>query len=154
MRRDADRWRIRVFFDGECPLCKREIALIRRLDRDRARVDLVDLSRPDFDPAEYFAGRKHIDRAALEARIHGVLPTGEIVEGVDVFVHIYSALGYDWLVKPARWPGVRRVLDLVYLWFARNRLRLTGRAPAICERPEASAQPNAARSDGISRKSG
>jgi alpha-L-fucosidase len=33
-----------VWFDGDCPLCTREIALMRRLDR-RAAIAFVDLSR-------------------------------------------------------------------------------------------------------------
>lgn len=121
-------WRIRVFFDADCPLCSREIEAIRRLDRGRGRVDLVDLSAASFDASAY-----GLEQAAIEARIHGTLPDGGVVEGVDVFVHIYTALGMGWLVAPARWPGLRTLLDLAYLWFARNRLRLTGRAPAVCE---------------------
>jgi predicted DCC family thiol-disulfide oxidoreductase YuxK len=32
-----------VWFDGGCPLCRREIALMRRLDR-RGRIDFVDVA--------------------------------------------------------------------------------------------------------------
>lgn len=124
-------WDFRVFYDGECPLCMREIALMRRLDGDRGRVDFVDLAEPDFDARRY-----GLDQATIEARIHGQLPSGEIVEGVDVFVHMYDAVGIGWLAAPARWPGFRWLLDRLYLWFARNRLRLTGRSPKTCPLPE------------------
>ena len=60
-----------VWFDGGCPLCTREIALMRRLDR-RGRIDFVDVSGPE-------AGCP-IDRAALLERFHarenGVLLSG------------------------------------------------------------------------------
>jgi hypothetical protein len=35
-------------------------------------------------------------------------------------------------MAPTQWPGLRRVADLAYRIFARNRLRWTGRASA-CE---------------------
>ena len=124
-------WDFRVFFDAECPLCAREIQLIRRLDRKNGRVDLIDLSAPDFD-ASIFG----LEQAAIEARIHGQLPSGEIIEGVDVFIHLYRAVGLGWLAAPAGWPGFRTLIDLAYVWFANNRLRLTGRAPKVCALPQ------------------
>jgi len=39
-------------------------------------------------------------------------------------------LGLGILVAPTRLPGVRQLLDVAYRWFARNRLRLTGRCDA------------------------
>ncbi len=132
----APPWRFRVFFDGACPLCAREIALVRRLDGGQGRVDLVDLAADGFDASEY-----GLDRATIEARIHGQLPDGRIVEGVDVFVHLYESLDRGWLAAPARWPGIRWFLDRAYVWFARNRLRLTGRTPQTCPLPASSATP-------------
>ena len=134
----APSWRFRVFFDGECPLCRREIDLVRRLDDGQGRVDLVDLAAPGFDASAF-----GLDQATIEARIHGELPDGTIVEGVDVFVHLYEALDRGWLVRPARWRGLRPLLDRAYLWFARNRLRLTGRAPRTCPMPEVEAEVEA-----------
>ena len=128
-------WEFRVFFDGECPLCRREIDMVRRLDDGRGRVDLVDLAAPDFD-----ASRFGLEQEAIEARIHGALPDGTIVEGVDVFIRLYEAVDRGWLVRPARIGWVRGLLDRVYAWFARNRLRLTGRAPEACP-PTATTEP-------------
>jgi predicted DCC family thiol-disulfide oxidoreductase YuxK len=92
-------------------------------------VSLEDISAPAFDAARY-----GLDPADLEARLHGVLPDGSIVEGVEVLARAYEAVGWGWLVAPARWPGLRWLLDRAYLWFARNRLRLTGREPRYCPR--------------------
>lgn len=140
-------WKIRVFYDAECPLCKREIALLRRIDRGRGRVDFVDLAADDFEATAY-----GLDQQTIEERIHGMLPDGRIIEGVDVFVHIYSALGWGWLAAIARWPGIRGILDLAYLWFARNRLRLTGRTPEVCK-PRAFDRSAAQLDSGTSSKS-
>jgi predicted DCC family thiol-disulfide oxidoreductase YuxK len=56
-----------------------------------------------------------------------VLPDGTLVEGVEVFRRAYAAVGLGWLVAPTRWPLLRPLADAAYRWFARNRLRLTGR---------------------------
>lgn len=128
MESPAEDWRFRVFFDGECPLCRREIELVRRLDDGAGRIDLVDLSLPDFDATAY-----GLEQTMIEERIHGMLPDGTVVEGVDVFIHLYEALDRGWLVRVAHVGFVRAVLDRLYTWFARNRLRLTGRAPKTCD---------------------
>jgi predicted DCC family thiol-disulfide oxidoreductase YuxK len=116
-----------VFFDGECPLCRRETELLRWLDRG-ARLRFTDISEPSFDPASI-----GLDRATLMGRIHGRLPSGEIVEGVEVFRRLYNAVGFRRLVSVSRLPGISHALDTTYTWFARNRLRLTGRcADGVC----------------------
>ncbi|MEM9178038.1 MAG: DCC1-like thiol-disulfide oxidoreductase family protein, partial [Myxococcota bacterium] len=99
--------------------------------------DLIDLAEPDFDASSY-----GLDQATIEARIHGMRPDGTIVEGVEVFVEMYEALDRGWLVRVAKVGFVRAILDRAYTWFARNRLRLTGRAPKTCELPPTS-QPAA-----------
>ena len=129
MDASSEGWQIRVLYDAECPLCAREGRLLERLDAGRGRIELEDIASPAFN-----AGRYGLDPADLEAKLHGVLPDGRIVQGVEVLARAYEAVGLGWLVKPARWPGFRWLLDRAYLWFARNRLRLTGRQPRYCQR--------------------
>ena len=112
---------LEVFFDGACPLCAREMRLIKRFDR-RGRVGVIDIAAPDFDAASY--GKTHED---LMARIHARLADGRFVEGVEVFRAIYAAIGLGFVVWLSRVPGISHVLDVGYRWFAANRLRLTGR---------------------------
>lgn len=125
-------WQIRVLYDGECPLCTREIRFLERCDRGRGRVDFEDIAAPAFDPTVY-----GLDTDALMARIHGVLPDGSVVEGLEVFRRVYAGVGLGWLVAPTRWPILRSVTELAYRVFASNRLRWTGRAPrcesTVCE---------------------
>ena len=116
-----------VLIDGDCPLCRREAAMLRRLDRGRGRLALVDIAAPDFEPGRH--GRTHDE---LMGEIHGVRPDGSLVTGVEVFRHAYDAVGLGWLLAPTGWPGLRRVFDAIYVWFARNRLRLTGRGGTPC----------------------
>lgn len=115
-----------VFYDGECPLCKREIAALRRLDRHQ-QISFTDIAAPSGAARATELGLGH---AQLMARIHGRTADGEIVEGVEVFRKLYAAVGFGPLVAITRLPGVRSALDLAYDVFARNRLRLTGRCSA------------------------
>jgi predicted DCC family thiol-disulfide oxidoreductase YuxK len=120
-------WQIRVLFDGACPLCEREIRMLERLDRGRGCVDFEDISQPAFDPVIY-----GLDAEQVMARIHGVLPDGSVIEGLEVFRRVYAAVGLGWLLAPTRWPLLRGISEAGYRIFAQNRLRWTGRA-ADCE---------------------
>ena len=114
-------WQVQVFFDGECPLCMREIRMLQRMDR-RERIRFTDIAAPDFRAADW-----GIDHDTLMARIHGRLPDGSWIEGVEVFRRLYGAVGLAWLMPVTRLPGISHALEWGYRKFAANRLRLTGR---------------------------
>ncbi len=112
---------LEVFYDGECPLCRREIEMVRRMDR-RARVRFVDIADRRFDPSE--VGRT---KDELMAKIHARLADGSVIDGVETFRRMYEAVGFRRLVALTRLPGITQLLDAAYRWFAKNRLRITGR---------------------------
>ena len=116
-----------VFFDGDCPLCLREINMLRKLDR-KERIEFTDIAAQDFDPSDI-----GLDMQTLMDRIHGRLPNGDLVEGVEVFRHLYAAVGFGPAVALTRLPGLSHGLDLGYRVFAKNRLKWTGRcADGVC----------------------
>ncbi|MSQ09691.1 MAG: DUF393 domain-containing protein [Dehalococcoidia bacterium] len=119
---------IELFYDGDCPLCKREVALLRRMD-PRSRMRFTDIATPGFDAAEV-----GVPWQALLDRIHGRLSDGSVIEGVEVFRRLYGAVGFGPLVAVSRLPGISHLLEVVYRVFAKNRLRLTGRCHnGVCE---------------------
>lgn len=115
-----------LLIDGACPLCRREGAWLRRLDRGRNRLRLADISAAEFDPAAY-----GLTSDAVAARMHAVLPDGAVVTGMEAFRRAYAAVGWGWLLAPTGWPLLRPLCNAGYAWFARNRHRLTGRA-GVC----------------------
>ena len=122
-----NQWHFKLLYDGECPLCQREVRWLQRLNRS-GRLAFEDVSSPGFDPSRYGA-----TRAELLGVIHGVFPDGHIVRKVAVFREAYRAVGYGWLLTPTGWPLLRWVFDKLYALFARYRVpigRLFGRSCA------------------------
>jgi len=104
-----------VWYDGGCPFCQREIALMRRLDR-RGAITFVDVAAPDATCP--------IDRAKLLARFHA--REGDVLlSGAAAFAAMWRAIP---LLRPlglaARHPTVLRLLERLYRAFLRVRPRL------------------------------
>jgi predicted DCC family thiol-disulfide oxidoreductase YuxK len=62
------------------------------------------------------------------ARIQARTADGEWLDGVEVFRQLYGAVGLEPVMGLTRLPGVSHALEAAYDVFAKNRLRLTGRA--------------------------
>lgn len=112
-----------VWFDGACPLCRREIALMRRLDR-RGRIEFVDVAEPGS------AEQCPIDRAMLLARFHA-REDGKLLDGAAAFAAMWRAIP---LLRPlgllARNRAVLAFLERAYLAFLRVRPALQRRLAA------------------------
>lgn len=132
---------VEVFFDGDCPLCTKEIALLRRLDH-KSRIRFSDIAAPGFEACD-----TPWTQAELMDSIRGRLGDGTPIEGVEVFRRLYAAVGFGPLVALTRLPGVSHGLDAAYRLFAKNRLKLTGRCTpegcAVRASPGASTQSRA-----------
>ena len=115
------RYPLTVFFDGVCPICAREIALMKRLDRHR-QLTFCDFSRPDYDAASIGFAPSELGRV-----IHARWADGSVITGVDVFRAMWEAVGLGVLARLSRLSLVEPLVLRAYAWFARNRLQLTGR---------------------------
>lgn len=121
--------KLKVWFDGGCPLCRREIALMRRLDR-KGVIDFVDLDVGGVDCP--------IDRADLLGRFHA-LEDARLVSGAAAFAAMWRAIP---LLRPfglaARSPIMLAGLERLYVAFLRIRPRLQ-RIAGRFEPPQATA---------------
>lgn len=119
------RFPLRVYFDGACPVCAREVEHYRRRDR-AGRLVPIDISAPGFDP-----GSCGLSRAALEYELHAIDRLGTIYRGVDAFRAIWQAYpeapGYRALALLVALPLIRPLARLCYWGFARLRPHLPGR---------------------------
>ncbi|HBV64794.1 MAG TPA: DUF393 domain-containing protein [Rhodopirellula sp.] len=125
MSNQSMEWRGEGFYDGECPLCMREIKMLSWMDR-RHRIRFTDISTDDFSPDQF--GRSIQD---FMDEIQGRLPDGQWIIGVEVFRRLYAAVGLGALVALTRVPGISHGLEAGYRVFAKNRLRLTGRCDTL-----------------------
>ncbi|MBF9149698.1 thiol-disulfide oxidoreductase DCC family protein [Novosphingobium jiangmenense] len=104
-----------VWYDGACPLCSREIATMRQLDRGKA-IAFVDIADP--------ATPCPIDRDAALARFH-VEEDGRILSGAAAFAAMWRAIpALRWLGLLARVRPVELVLERGYRAFLLIRPRL------------------------------
>lgn len=117
--------RLTALYDGDCPLCSREIAWYRRHSPGED-ILWVDLTR-----CEDAALPRGIDRDAALRRFHVVEPDGRPVTGAAAFVRLWSA--YPRLAghaRLARLPGMLPLLELGYRLFLRLRPLLVRALPA------------------------
>lgn len=104
-----------VFFDGSCPLCRREISVYRHLV-PATPIDWVDVSAGD---AATTTGRTC---GELMARFHVRTADGAMLSGAAAFVSLWLLFpGWRWLGKFGALPGMTPVLELVYRVFLRMR---------------------------------
>ena len=117
---------LEVFFDEECPLCRREIDLVRRWD-DKKKLLFVDISSRDFDAVGYTG--KSLDDLMKEIHARIVFlpsesksrPEPNWIIGVEVFREMYSRIGFPIAVGFSRYRIVDTLLQLSYRAFARIR---------------------------------
>ncbi|MEM8643105.1 MAG: DUF393 domain-containing protein [Cyanobacteria bacterium P01_G01_bin.54] len=116
-------WQIKLLYDGECPLCVREVNFLQRRDAGRGRVAFVDIADDGYRPED----NGNIDFATAMGRIHAVLPSGDVVQNVEVFRRVYTVLGMGWVYAATGWPLIGPAVDWLYGLWADYRLRVTGR---------------------------
>lgn len=105
-----------LFFDGGCPLCRREISHYRKIDR-KQQVEWIDIHTSPEALAPY-----GIDWNAAMQRIHLIDGSGLVETGARAFVTLWSQLPYyRFLSMACMIPGVIAIMDFTYRHFARWR---------------------------------
>ncbi|AFY57213.1 hypothetical protein Riv7116_4800 [Rivularia sp. PCC 7116] len=116
-------WEIKLLYDGECPLCLREVNFLQKKDAGRGKVAFVDIAADDYNPEEN-AG---IDFETAMGRIHGILADGTVIKNVEVFRRVYETLGMGWVYAITKLPILGAIANFIYGIWADLRLKLTGR---------------------------
>lgn len=116
-------WKIKLLYDGECPLCVREVNFLKKRDAGRGLVEFVDIADKEYCPEE----NGGVEFEAAMGRIHAVLPDGTVLKNVEVFRRIYETLGMGWVYAVTRLPVIGSIADWLYGIWADWRLALTGR---------------------------
>ena len=110
--------RTTVFYDGECPLCRREINHYRRL-QGADSLDWIDVTRDDAALAEF-----GLLRQSAMARFHVIDDSGHWHTGAWGFVELWRHLpAYRWVATLLTSLHLVPALDWAYGRFARWRLQ-------------------------------
>ena len=103
---------MKIFYDGACPVCRREI----RFYKQRAGaagfqwLDVNNLSE-EFIPSGH-------SRDDLLRRFHVQHPTEGVVSGTTAFALLWQEMfGWSWLLRAVKLPVVRETCELGYTIF-------------------------------------
>jgi predicted DCC family thiol-disulfide oxidoreductase YuxK len=122
----------RVLYDGQCPLCRKSVAILKWLDW-RNRLCCLDARNPENVP---LLDPPLIPERLLE-EMHLVTPDGQrVYHGFKAFRWMAWRLPLLWGLAPSLYlPGVPALGQWVYLWIARNRFQLVPCRDGVCTLP-------------------
>lgn len=107
--------KLRVFFDGSCPMCRKEISLYQKIDTSGA-IDWHDVSLKDQ------INSLPLSREILLARFHVQKYDGQLISGARGFIEMWRYLPrWHWLAKVCSIPGLPTLLELGYRGFLKIR---------------------------------
>lgn len=118
-------WKINLLYDGDCPLCLREVNFLQKKDAGLGRVKFTNIADLDYEASE----NGGIDFETAMGRIHAVRADGTVVKNIAVFQEVYDAIGIGWLYAPTKWPIIGALVNKIYDLWAAQRLKMTGRPP-------------------------
>ena len=101
-----------LYYDGNCPLCLREIRALQKLRDDG--LQLVDAHSHEPAPGEP-------TRESMLLRLHLRAADGSWLSGVDATVQAWSHTRWGFLFRPLRWPLLAPLADRAYDYWARRR---------------------------------
>lgn len=115
--------RLRVFYDGSCPRCRRDRADYERLDPDPAGVEWFDITGQDA-----YLMALGIDPYLALTELHLQAEDGRVLRELDAYILLLQRIpryrGLSWLISL---PGIKQVLSCLYRWSVKRRLRREGR---------------------------
>lgn len=102
-----------MLYDGECPLCRREVNHYIAIDKQQ-RVEWVNIHEHPERLREL-----NLNLAAAMARLHAIDADGQLVRGVPAFMVVWTQLPFYRVLPPIiRFFRVESLLDKAYGRFA------------------------------------
>ena len=110
-------------YDGGCPLCLRETKFLKKKDLLN-KINFIDINEDSYNPLLY----QDISYSKAMSNLHGILENGDIIKGLDVLAYSYQLIGLGWVYYPLKIEFLAPVLKLCYQYWAKYRLKITGRS--------------------------
>ena len=116
MKAETSPQQITVFYDGTCPLCRREISVYKRC-KGAEQIRWNDISQ--IDKKDVAPG---LSKSEAMARFHVIDTTGQLRSGAAAFLVVWRSLpSFRVLGHLQRVNGAVSVLEWVYLGFLKLR---------------------------------
>ena len=110
-------------FDGGCPLCVRETNFLKIKDIQN-QIKFVDINDEKYNSTLF----SDITYEMAMSNLHGILENGVIIKGLDVLAFSYELIGLGWVYSPLKIKFLSPLLRLIYRYWAKYRLQITGRS--------------------------
>ncbi|KAL3655316.1 hypothetical protein CASFOL_001102 [Castilleja foliolosa] len=121
----SDNWKIKMLYDGDCPLCMREVNMLRERNKGYGSIKFVDISSDDYTPED----NQGVDYKTAMGQIHAILSDGTVVNNVEAFRRLYEVVGLGWVYAVTKYKPIASIANAVYGLWAKYRLQVTGRPP-------------------------
>lgn len=114
--------KIKVFYDGQCGLCAKEIGHYKKIAKP-GLFDWIDITE-DADLFEKLGFKLEEGLKILHVQTRD----GDIKKGVDGFIIIWQNLGKNWATLGflIRVPIIKQATGILYLLFAKWRFKKMG----------------------------
>ena len=121
-----------VLYDGQCPLCQRSVAVLKRLDW-RKRLAFQDARDREHLPESQVP----LDPERLLQEMHVLTPDRKrVYAGFRAFRWMAARLPLLWALVPFLYlPGVPWLGQKIYLCVAKNRFKLVPCHDGVCTLP-------------------
>ncbi|HDZ45715.1 hypothetical protein LCGC14_0098310 [marine sediment metagenome] len=117
---------INVFYDAQCPLCRKERRRYERWAGSRA----ADIAWLDVSEHQQTLREKGVDPAMALRSLHIEVAQGQLIEGIDAYRLLMARIP---LLMPVAWiiglPGIKSGLRALYDNWVKRRLQKQGRWP-------------------------
>ena len=119
-----------MLYDGDCPLCMREVNMLKKRDKTQNKICFVDIASKDYSPASNAGiSYEEVSRVLLAmlqtdhesefdlilsqamGSIHGVLPGGKVITNVDVFRKLYEVVGLGWVYSITKFGPINKIAN-------------------------------------------
>jgi predicted DCC family thiol-disulfide oxidoreductase YuxK len=120
---------IKVYFDGLCKVCSKEIDHYKK-QPGAQQIEFIDICSAQFD-----AGKEGLDPFQVHKVMHVKRKDGTLATRVDAFIEIWKVIPkYNWLARLANKKSVKMALEAGYSGFAAFRPFLPRKAsPVDCQ---------------------
>ena len=117
------KYKLSFLYDGGCPLCQRETNFLKKKDVLN-KIKFVDINSDKYNPKIF----NDISYAEAMLTLHGILDNGKIIKGLDVLAYAYELVELGWVYYPLKIQVLGKFFRLIYSFWAKHRLQITGRS--------------------------